>query len=153
MKLLIKKLKENATLPKRATEQSAGYDLSACLDKPLTVKSGETVKIPTGLSAEVQGEDKCVLLIFARSSLATKYGLAPANCVGVVDTDYRGEILVAMHNHSDKDYTVMPGERVAQLIITPIFTPEVLQVEELSDTERGAGGFGSTNKTDRRPDL
>ncbi|WP_124100287.1 dUTP diphosphatase [Ruminococcus sp. Marseille-P6503] len=145
MKLLIKKLKESAVVPKRATDGSAGYDLSACLDEPLKVRAGETVKIPTGLCAEIRGEEKCVMLIFARSSLATKFGLAPANCVGVVDTDYRGEILVAMRNHSDRDYTVAPGERVAQLVITPIFTPETEEVGELSDTVRGEGGFGSTN--------
>lgn len=145
MKLLIKKLNKNALLPRRATAQSAGYDLSACLDKPLEIKAGETVKIPTGLSAEIQGEKKCALLIYARSSLATKFGLAPANCVGVVDSDYRGEILVAMHNHSDKAYTVSPGERVAQLVITPIYTPEIEEVAELSETVRGEGGFGSTN--------
>lgn len=145
MKLLIKKLNKNALLPRRATAQSAGYDLSACLDKPLEIKAGETVKIPTGLSAEIQGEKKCALLIYARSSLATKFGLAPANCVGVVDSDYRGEILVAMHNHSDKTYTVSPGERVAQLVITPIYTPEIEEVAELSETVRGEGGFGSTN--------
>lgn len=145
MKLLIKKLNKNALLPRRATAQSAGYDLSACLDKPLEIKAGETVKIPTGLSAEIQGEEKCALLIYARSSLASKFGLAPANCVGVVDSDYRGEILVAMHNHSDKTYTVSPGERVAQLVITPIYTPEIEEVAELSETVRGEGGFGSTN--------
>lgn len=145
MKLLIKKLKENAVLPKRATAGSAGYDLSACLDGPLEVKAGETVKIPTGLCAEICGEEKCVLLIFARSSLATRFGLAPANCVGVVDTDYRGEIMVPMRNHSDNDYTVTPGERVAQLVIIPVFTPEVQETDELSDTARGQGGFGSTN--------
>lgn len=145
MKLLIKKLNKNALLPRRATAQSAGYDLSACLDKPLEIKAGETVKIPTGLSAEIHGEEKCALLIYARSSLATKFGLAPANCVGVVDSDYRGEILVAMHNHSDKTYTVSPGERVAQLVITPIYTPEIEEVAELSETVRGEGGFGSTN--------
>lgn len=146
MKLLVKKLNENAILPKRATAESAGYDLSACLDKPLEVKSGETVKVPTGISVAVEGIDKCVLLIYARSSLATKFGLAPANCVGVVDTDYRGEVLVALHNHSDKAYTIEPGERVAQLVVTPIFTPEVEERDELSETERGTGGFGSTNK-------
>lgn len=144
MKLLIKKLNDKATLPKRATEESAGYDLAACLEEPLEVKAGETVKVPTGLSMAVEGMDKCVLLIYARSSLATKFGLAPANCVGVVDTDYRGEILVALHNHSDKSYVISHGERVAQLVIMPIFTPEVEERYELSETERGEGGFGST---------
>ena len=93
-----------------------------------------------------QGEKNCVLLIYARSSLASKFGIAPANCVGVVDWDYRGEIICALHNSSDKDYTINSGDRIAQLVITPVFTPEVEEVTELSDTERGAGGFGSTGK-------
>lgn len=92
------------------------------------------------------GEKNCVLLIYARSSLASKFGIAPANCVGVVDWDYRGEIICALHNSSDKDYTINSGDRIAQLVITPVFTPEVEEVTELSDTERGAGGFGSTGK-------
>lgn len=145
MKLLIKKLRKNAAIPKRATEESAGYDLSACLDAPLTVKAGETVKVPTGISAAVEGGERCVLLIYARSSTATKKGLAPANCVGVVDTDYRGEILVALHNHSGADKSVEPGERIAQLVITPVFMPDVEVRDDLPDTGRGAGGFGSTN--------
>lgn len=144
MKLLVKKLNEKSTLPKRATEESAGYDLAACLESPVEVKPGETVKVPTGISLAVEGIDKCVLLIYARSSLATKFGLAPANCVGVVDTDYRGEIIVPLHNHSDKAYVIADGERVAQLVVTPIFTPDVEEREELSETERGNGGFGST---------
>ena len=91
-------------------------------------------------------EKNCVLLIYARSSLASKFGIAPANCVGVVDWDYRGEIICALHNSSDRDYTINSGDRIAQLVITPVFTPEVEEVTELSDTERGAGGFGSTGK-------
>lgn len=147
MKLLIKKLKENAILPKRQTEYSAGYDLCACLEtESVTVKTGRTVKIPTGISAELQGEKNAVLLIYARSSLATNFGMAPANCVGVVDWDYRGEIIVAIHNHSTIDHTIRNGERIAQLVVTPVYLPEVEEVEELSDTERGDGGFGSTGK-------
>ncbi|MGN0623101.1 MAG: dUTP diphosphatase [Oscillospiraceae bacterium] len=146
MKLLIKKLRDSAVIPKRATAESAGYDLSACIDEPVTIGAGMTAKIPTGISTEISGAESCVLLIYARSSLATKHGLAPANCVGVVDTDYRGEIIVPLHNHSDKEYTVSPGERIAQLVITPVFTPEVCEVTELSDTERGEGGFGSTGQ-------
>ena len=125
MKLLIKKLKENAVIPARQTEFSAGYDLCACTDAPVTIKAGQTEKIHTGISAEVQGEK---------------------NCVGVVDWDYRGEIICALHNSSDKDYTINSGDRIAQLVITPVFTPEVEEVTELSHTERGAGGFGSTGK-------
>lgn len=146
MKLLIKKLREGAVLPKRATPESAGYDLSACLDEPLTIRAGETVKVPTGISVAAEGIDSCVLLIYARSSTATKKGLAPANCVGVVDTDYRGEVLVALHNHSSEDRVIEPEERIAQLVITPVFMPEVEEVSELSETERGEGGFGSTNR-------
>ena len=145
MKLLIQKLSDNAVIPARATSGSAGYDLSACLDAPLTVKAGETVKVPTGISAAVEGEESCVLLIYARSSTATKKGLAPANCVGVVDSDYRGQIFVALHNHSREDRVIEPGKRIAQLVITPVFIPEVEIRDSLPETERGAGGFGSTN--------
>lgn len=146
MKLLIKKLDEKAVVPARQTEYSAGYDLCACTDEPIVIKAGTTEKIHTGISTEVQGEKNCVLLIYARSSLATKFGIAPANCVGVVDWDYRGEIICALHNSSDKDYTINHGDRIAQLVITPVFTPEVEVAEELSDTQRGEGGFGSTGK-------
>lgn len=144
MKLLVKKLREGAVLPKRATEGSAGYDLSACLDEPLTILPGETEKIPTGLSCAVEGAGDCVLLIYARSSTATKKGLAPANCVGVVDSDYRGEVLVALRNHTQEAKTIEPGERIAQLVIAPVLLPEVEEASELTETERGAGGFGST---------
>lgn len=146
MKLLFKKLRENAVTPAYQTEFSAGMDLTACLDAPLTIAAGATEKVPTGLAAELDGEKNAVLLIYARSSLATKLGLAPANCVGVVDWDYRGELIVALHNHSDKPQTINAGERIAQLVVTPIFRPEVCEVTELSDTERGAGGFGSTGR-------
>ncbi|MBR6102949.1 MAG: dUTP diphosphatase [Ruminococcus sp.] len=144
MKLLVKKLKENALLPRRATAESAGYDLSACLEAPLIIKAGETEKVPTGLSVAVEGCPDCVLLIYARSSTATRKGLAPANCVGVVDTDYRGEVLVALRNHSGEDRVIEPGERIAQLVVTPILLPDVEEVSELSETERGEGGFGSS---------
>jgi len=146
MKLLVKKLNDKATIPQRQTAYSAGYDLCACLDEPVTVKADETAKIPIGISLELDGMKDAVLLIYARSSLACKLGLAPANCVGVVDWDYRGEIVVVLHNHSRKDYTINHGDRIAQLVITPIFTPEVEETAELSDTDRGAGGFGSTGK-------
>lgn len=146
MKLLIKKLDDKAVIPRRQTEYSAGYDLCACLDSPVTIKAGETEKISTGFSAELSGTKEAVLLIYARSSLAVKFGIAPPNCVGVVDWDYRGEIIVALHNSSDSDYIVNHGDRIAQLVITPIFTPEIQETEELSDTERGTGGFGSTGK-------
>ncbi|MBR1764456.1 MAG: dUTP diphosphatase [Ruminococcus sp.] len=146
MKLLIKKLRPEAVTPRRATEGSAGYDLSACLEESLTIRPGETVKVPTGLSCALTGEGSgsAVLLIYARSSTATKKGLAPANCVGVVDSDYRGEVLVPLHNHSGEDRTVDPGERIAQLVITPILLPEIEESPTLPDTARGAGGFGSS---------
>ena len=144
MRLLIKKLREGAVLPSRATEGSAGYDLSACLEAPLTVRAGETVKVPTGIAAAAEGCGDCVLLIYARSSTATKKGLAPANCVGVVDSDYRGEIIVALHTQSSGVRVIEPGERIAQLGVTPVLLPEAVLADELPDTLRGAGGFGST---------
>lgn len=146
MKLKIKKLSDNAFLPKRATEKSAGYDLSACLSEPLTIEPHTIAKVPTGISAELVSGCDAVLLIYARSSLATKYGVTLANCVGVVDSDYRGEIIVAMINHSDKPYTISHGDRIAQLVISPVLLPDVEEVQELSDTARGQGGFGSTGK-------
>ena len=146
MRLLIKKLNENAVVPKRQTEFSAGYDLSACCGEPITVKAGETVKVHTGVSMEIEGDKNAVGLIYARSGIATKFGIAPANCVGVIDWDYRGELIVALHNSSGSDFVINHGERIAQLVLAPVFTPDVEVVEELSDTARGAGGFGSTNK-------
>lgn len=146
MRLLIKKLNENAVVPKRQTEFSAGYDLSACCGEPITVKAGETVKVHTGVSMEIEGDKNTVGLIYARSGIATKFGIAPANCVGVIDWDYRGELIVALHNSSGSDFVINHGERIAQLVLAPVFTPDVEVVEELSDTARGAGGFGSTNK-------
>lgn len=145
MQLKIKKLRENAAIPKRMTEYSAGYDLSACLGEPLTIYPGETAKVPTGIAAELVCEGRYVLLTYARSSLATKHGLAPANCVGVIDSDYRGEIFIPLHNSSDTAYTVTDGERIAQMVVTPVEFPEVVECGELSDTDRGEGGFGSTN--------
>ncbi len=146
MKLLIKKLSEKAIIPKRATEKSAGYDLSACLENSVTVMPHEIVKIPTGISVELVCDADAVLYIFARSSLATKHGITLANCVGVVDSDYRGEVIVAMINQSDNSYTISHGDRIAQLVISPVLLPEVFEAEELSATERGEGGFGSTGK-------
>ena len=146
MKLLIKKLSENAVVPQRQTEFSAGYDLSACCDEPITVKAGQTVKVHTGVAMEIDGDKNTVGLIYARSGIATKFGIAPANCVGVIDWDYRGELIVALHNSGENDFVINHGERIAQLVLAPVFTPEVEVVSDLSDTVRGAGGFGSTNK-------
>lgn len=144
MKLLIKKLSPDAKIPQRATAQSAGYDISSCED--IEIRPGETAKVHTGIAAELTGAPESVLLLYARSSLASKHGITLANCVGVIDTDYRGEIIVAMINQSDRSYRIMKGERIAQLVVTPVFTPQVEEADELSDTARGAGGFGSTGK-------
>ena len=142
MKIRIKKLNENAILPTYGTEFSAGADLYNLPDNELTVPAHSTVMIHTGLSVEIP-EGYCGL-IFARSGLASKRGLAPANKVGVVDSDYRGEWMVAIHNHSDSDAKIEGGERVAQMVIVPYLKAEFELADELSDTARGAGGFGST---------
>lgn len=140
----VKKLRENAVLPTYGSEEAAGADLYACLDAEITIAPGETYFVPTGLSMELP--KGCAGMIFARSGLACKRGLAPANKVGVIDSDYRGEFIVALHNHSNKPETVCPGERIAQLVIMPVYTPGFVEVESLNDTERAAGGFGSTGK-------
>ena len=137
----IKKLNENATVPTYGTEYSAGADLYN-LNEAVTIPAHKTVLIHTGLSVEIP--EGYAGLIYARSGLASKRGLAPANKVGVVDADYRGEVMVALHNHSDIDATVDAGERVAQLVVTPFLKVEYQLADELSDTVRGAGGFGST---------
>ncbi|MBQ8583802.1 MAG: dUTP diphosphatase [Clostridia bacterium] len=144
MKLKIKKLDERAIIPTYGTEYSAGADLYNMGGETVSVAPGETVLIHTGLSIEIP-EGYCGL-IFARSGLATKRGLAPANKVGVVDSDYRGEWMVALHNHSDKTATVEGGERVAQMVVVPYLKAEFELTDELSETERGAGGFGSTGR-------
>lgn len=141
-KVKIKKLDEKAMVPTYGTEFSAGADLYACLDAPVTIRPGQTVFIHTGLAMEVP--EGYAGLVYARSGLACKKGLAPANKVGVVDTDYRGEIMVALHNHSSEEIAVDHGERIAQMIITPYLKALYEVAEELEDTDRGAGGFGST---------
>ena len=138
----IKKLNENAIIPTYATEYAAGADLYACMDESVTINPGETCFIKTGLAMEVPVG--YAGLIYARSGLACKKGLAPANKVGVVDSDYRGEIMVALHNHSNEAVVVESGERIAQLVITPYIVAAFNQVDELEDTERGGCGFGST---------
>lgn len=140
----VKKLHPNAMLPTYGSAEAAGADLYACLDANVTIAPGETAFIPTGIALEVP--KGCAGLIYARSGLACKRGLAPANKVGVVDSDYRGEVKVALHNHSPQSQTIAPGERVGQFIITPVLTPAYEEAEDLSDTDRGAGGFGSTGK-------
>lgn len=142
MTVNIKKLNENAVIPAYGSEYAAGADLYACLEGELTIQPHETAVIPTGIALELPVG--YAGLIYARSGLATKKGLAPANKVGVVDCDYRGEVKVALHNHSGVAQTVSAGERVAQLVITPYITANFCEVDELSQTVRGAGGFGST---------
>ena len=143
-KIAVKKLSPKAILPTYGSSEAAGADLYACLDAPVTVAPGQTAWIPTGIALEVP--KGCAGLIYARSSMGTKRGLAPANKVGVIDSDYRGEIRVVLLNHGAQEQIVEPGERIAQLIITPVLTPEYEEVTELTDTDRGTGGFGSTGK-------
>ena len=140
----VKKLKENAVLPTYGSAEAAGADLYACLDAPVTILPGASVFIPTGLAMEIP--KGFAGLIYARSGLACKRGLAPANKVGVVDSDYRGEFMVVLHNHGSEPQQITHGERIAQLVITPVYTPGFTEVTELNDTQRSAGGFGSTGK-------
>ena len=140
----IKKLRNDAVIPTKGSEYAAGYDLYACLDSSIWIPAHETVKIPTGLAMELPLFTFGA--IFARNGLATKQGLRPANCVGVCDSDYRGEYIVALHNDSDEPKLVIPGERIAQLVILPFVNINFLEVDELKETERGEGGFGSTGK-------
>ena len=140
----IKKLDENAVIPTYGSEYSAGADLYYVGNEPLTVEAGQTVLVHTGVAMEIP--EGLVGLIFARSGLATKRSLAPANKVGVIDSDYRGEIMVALHNHSDKPQTVESKERVAQIAFVPYVAAAFEVADELGDTERGTGGFGSTGR-------
>lgn len=144
MKINIKKLKENAIIPTRGSEQAAGYDLYACNKASIVIMPHNTVKVGTGLAIEIpQGYFGA---IFARSGLATKQGLRPSNCVGVCDSDYRGEYIVALHNDTDETQIINPMERIAQLVVMPYLPVEFNVVSELSETKRGCGGFGSTGK-------
>lgn len=140
----IKKLDERAVIPTYGSEFSAGADLYALINSPLTFKPGETILVHTGIAMEIPVG--YAGLIYARSGLASKKGLAPANKVGVVDADYRGEIMVALHNHNTIEVSIEPGERIAQLVIAPFLKGIFNPVDELSETVRGAGGFGSTGK-------
>ncbi len=142
MEVKIKKLRDGARVPERGTGDAAGADLYACLDAAVTVDAHKTVMIPTGIAAELP--PYYAGLVFARSGLASKRDLAPANKVGLIDPDYRGEIIVALHNHGEAPQTVEPGERVAQLVLVPYIAPDFTEADELSETDRGAGGFGST---------
>ena len=140
----IKKLRENAMIPTYGSPDAAGADLYACLESDVTIAPGKTVFIPTGLAMEVPRG--YAGLIYARSSMGTKRGLAPANKVGVVDSDYRGEVMVALHNHGGEAQVVAHGERIAQLLVTPVLAPAFEECDDLTDTARGTGGFGSTGR-------
>ena len=140
----VKILREGALLPTYGSPEAAGADLYACLESTVIIEPGKTAFVPTGIAMEVPRG--CAGLIYARSGLACKRGLAPANKVGVVDSDYRGEIMVAIHNHGSEAQTIGHGERIAQMVITPVLTPEYEVAEVLSDTARNVGGFGSTGK-------
>jgi len=144
MQVSVKKLNPDAVLPTYGSAEAAGADLYACLEEAVTIQPGEAAWIPTGIALEVP--KGCAGLVYARSSMGVKRGLAPANKVGVIDSDYRGEIRVVLLNHSKTPQTVEPGERVAQFVITPVLTPVYTEVDTLSDTDRGTGGFGSTGK-------
>ena len=140
----VKILREGAKLPTYGSAEAAGADLYACLDADVTIEAGHTAFIPTGFAMAVP--KGCAGLIYARSGMACKRGLAPANKVGVIDSDYRGEVIVALYNHGSEARTVSHGERIAQMVITPVLTPAYELAETLEDTDRGAGGFGSTGK-------
>lgn len=142
MKINVKKLNEKAIMPTYGSAYAAGADLYACIDEEITIAPHATVMLPTGLALELPVG--YAGFIYARSGLASKRNLAPANKVGVVDCDYRGEVKVALHNHGETAQTVAVGERIAQLVVAPYVTAEFAEAEELSDTARGAGGFGST---------
>lgn len=140
--IFVKKLNEKAKLPTRGSEAAAGYDLYACLDETVVIKPGETTKIGTGLSMALP--DNYFAAVYARSGLAIKQGLRPANCVGIIDSDYRGEYIVAIYNDSNEERVIEPEERIAQLILQR-YSPMIFEeVEELNATDRGEGGFGST---------
>lgn len=138
------RLKPEANLPTYGSKDAAGADLYACLDNDIVIQPGQSAFIPTGLAMEIP--KGCAGLIYARSGLACKRGLAPANKVGVIDSDYRGEFIVVLHNHGNQSQTVCHGERIAQLVITPVLTPCYTEVTELTQTDRSSGGFGSTGK-------
>ena len=142
MKIKIKKLRESARIPTRGSAHAAGYDLYACLENDAVIPAHGTAMIGTGLSVAVP--EGYFGAVFARSGLASKQGLRPANCVGVCDSDYRGEYIVALHNDSEESRYVKDGERIAQLVVIPYLSVEFDEVDELDETERGAGGFGST---------
>ena len=144
VEIRLKRLSPRSVLPRRGSDLAAGYDIYACLDEPLTIPPHATAAVGAGFAAALP--EGWFAAIFARSGLAARRGLRPANCVGVCDADYRGEYIVPLHNDSDTPQTVEPGERIAQMILLPCRELRFREVEELEDTERGAGGFGSTGR-------
>ena len=144
MPVYIKKLKAQAAMPSYGSAEAAGADLYACLETAVEIAAGGTAMIPTGLAMALP--EGTVGLVYARSGLASKKGLAPANKVGVIDSDYRGEVMVALHNHSAQAAVVEPGERIAQLVVAPVLRAAFAEADALSDTVRGEGGFGSTGR-------
>ena len=144
MQIPVTRLHAQAQLPTYGSDGAAGADLHACIPQPLTLEPGQTALIPTGLAMQLPAG--YAGFVYARSGLATKRGLAPANKVGVIDSDYRGEILVGLHNHGAAAQTIEPGERIAQLVIAPVVRADFLPVQALDETARGAGGFGSTGR-------
>ncbi len=145
MELKIKKLKNNAKVPQRATNGSAGMDLYACIESSITLEPGKLTIVPTGIAIELP-DSGCAAFLYARSGLGVKHGICLSNGVGVIDSDYRGEVCVGLCNVSDTPYVIEPFERVAQMVIAPVLLPDIIEAEELSDTSRGEGGFGSTGK-------
>ena len=145
MQLKVKKLRETATLPTRATSGSAGADLYACIDESVTINPGDLKIIPTGIAIALPDKNS-VAYLYARSGLGVKHGICLSNGVGVIDSDYRGEVCVGLCNVSSKPYTIEPDERIAQMVIAPVIIPGQIEVDELDETDRGEGGFGSTGK-------
>ena len=144
MILKIMKINKNAIIPNHATVGSAGMDLCACINEPVTIPARGHAIIPTGIAISIP--QNYAAMVYARSGLAIKHGIGLLNSVGVIDSDYRGEIKVGLVNQFDKDYEIQPNERIAQLIIQPISHPEIIECDTLGDTQRGSGGFGSTGK-------
>ena len=145
VKALSPKIGKEIPAPFYASAGAAAMDLHACIEEAVVIPAGTRKLIPTGLAIALPSADY-VALIFARSGLGVKHGIAPANCVGVIDSDYRGELMVGLQNSSDSDFTIHPADRIAQLMITPVVQASISMVEELDETQRGAGGFGSTGK-------
>ena len=145
IKALSPKIGREIPVPYYATPGAAAMDLHACLEEPVTIPAGGRAVIPTGIAIALPSAEY-VALVYARSGLGIKHGVAPANCVGVIDSDYRGEVLVGLHNGGDADYTIQPGDRIAQLMIAPVIQAQIQLVDQLDETQRGTGGFGSTGQ-------